>query len=128
MFDRQEREIRKTLRRLSKQRLAVILQPGNVWAIENAVSDGKDMAAILATCYLRGWAEPLGNAIPSGKIPPDGRFSPDKPIFTNVSQLYRLTDSGWQVVHRSHLWVLMTVFIGVVSMLLSVIAILSTRH
>lgn len=122
MFDRQEREIRKVLRRLGKQRLAMILQPGGVWVIERAVSDGEHTPAHLSTCYLRGWAEPLGNAIPSGEAPPDGRLAPDRPVFTRTTQLYRLTDSGWAVVNRLQIWLLCTVGVGVVSMLVSVIA------
>ena len=32
------------LRRLARQRVAVLLQPGNVWVIENAVELKKDVA------------------------------------------------------------------------------------
>ena len=51
-----ERQVRQTLRRLARQRVAFILQPENVWVVERAVSEdeGKDVAAALRTCQLRG--------------------------------------------------------------------------
>jgi hypothetical protein len=36
---KKERFIRQTLRRLAKQRIALIAQPGDCWVIENAVID-----------------------------------------------------------------------------------------
>ena len=128
VFDRRERQIRHVLRRLAKQRLAMILQPGGIWVIENAVSDGDDTQVALSSCHLRGWAEPLGNAIPSGNLTPDGRLPTSGPLFDRTAHLYRLTDSGWSVVNRSQLWILITVFASVVSLLLGAIAVLATHH
>jgi hypothetical protein len=61
-----ERLINKTLRRLAKQRVTMILQPGNVWVIEYAVSEGEssDISAALRTCHLWGWVAPEMNAVP----------------------------------------------------------------
>jgi len=104
---------------LAKQRLAMVLQPDGVWVIEQAVSHGEGIHAALATCYLRGWAEPLGNAIPSGEAPIDGRIDPNRPLFTHKTQLYRLTDSGWAVVNRLQFWLLCTISIGMISMIVT---------
>ncbi len=52
---KQERFIMKTLHRLSRQRVLLILQPGNAWVIENVVSEeNEQVAAALRTCHLRG--------------------------------------------------------------------------
>ena len=72
MFDSREREIRRVLRRLSEQRIALILQPGNYWVIEKAIIDDEETDTALLTCYMRGWVEPIESAIPSGRINPDG--------------------------------------------------------
>lgn len=127
MFDKQERAIRRVLRQLARQRLAMVLQPGNAWVIETSVSRDDESNNALLTCYLRGWAEPLDQAVPFGEVPLDGRFADDKPIFTQMAQMYRLTDSGWAVVNRAQLWILTGVFVGIVSLLVTVITILATH-
>ncbi len=113
---RKEWRIRRVLRKLSKQRLALILQPGNVWVVERAVEDNVFTDMALKTCFLRGWAEPLENAIPTGNLTPDGKL-PNAQIFDRVKPLYRLTDSGWNVVHRSQLWVMVSLFLALLGLI-----------
>ncbi len=108
--------IRRTLRSLSRQRVALVLQPGNVWVIENAVGDSEETDANLKTCYMRGWVEPIENALPQGKLTPDGKL-PDGDIFDRIGPLYRITDSGWSVINRSHQWFLLTVLVAVLSLI-----------
>jgi len=123
-----ERTIRRTLRQLSRQRVRIVLQPGNIFVIEYAVGHDEGTDVALRTCWLRGWAEPVEHAIPSGQLTPDGQL-PDR-LFTGTSMIYRLTDSGWSVVHRSHMWLLMTVLIGLLSLFVALFAsgILTFRH
>ena len=116
-----ERQIRQTLRRLARQRVAFILQPGNVWVVERAVddSDGEDVAAALRTCQLRGWVGIEVDAVPKGSISPRGEL----PLsMDRVAPVYRLTEAGWSVVHRSHGWVLATFLVASVTLIATVLA------
>lgn len=65
---RTERRIGRTLRRLSRQRVALILQPGDIWVVERAVSDDVETEAHLKTCQLRRWIETVSNAGPRGRL------------------------------------------------------------
>ena len=123
---RREAKIRRVLRQLARQRVALVLNPGNVWVIEKAVEDDERTDAALKTCYIRGWLEPLSNAIPKGRLTDDGRI-PDTGLFDRIGPIYRLTDSGWSVINRSQLWALATVAIGTLALLVSIIAMLVTR-
>ena len=120
MFDQKERNIRRVLRLLSRQRIGLILQPGNVWVIEYAVTTQKDKEALI-TCYLRGWAEPVENAIPSGDMPPGGVCESNQPMFTKIESIFRLTDSGWNVVNKLLMWTIVAVFSSIIIGLLGII-------
>lgn len=113
-----EHAIRRALRNLAKQRVALVLHPGNVWVIENVV-DTKETDAALKTCHMRGWVEPLMNAVPKSKLMPDGQL-PINLEFENVAPLYKLTSAGWSVIYRSYQLALFAVLISVLSLLISV--------
>lgn len=93
-----ERHIRRTLRALARQRVAMVLQPGNVFVVERAIPNDEDSLAALRTGHMRGWVEPMfDEAIPQGRVP-----LPGMPItFDQARPVYRLTDSGWAVIRRS---------------------------
>ena len=126
MFDEWHRErfIRKTLRRLSQQRVAVILQPGNVWVIEKALSESESekVAEALRTCNLRGWIEVLYNAIPSGELTPEGNL-PEGSLYSGLAPFYRITEAGWSVIHRSHEWVVATFVIVAITLIVTILSI-----
>jgi hypothetical protein len=66
---KREHFIRSVLKKLSRQRVAVLLQPGDVWVIEKAVNvDDDDVKEALRTCHMRGWVEPLSNSVPRGAL------------------------------------------------------------
>jgi len=90
---KKEWEFRRLLRKLSRQRVALVLQPGNVWVIEKAVEDNAETDSALKTFYMRGWVEPIQNAVPRGKLTADGKL-PQGNIFNQTGPFYRLTDSG----------------------------------
>jgi hypothetical protein len=114
-----EKLIRGTLKRLAGQRIAMVLQPGNVWVIEKAVEDDdEDVDAALKTAYLRGWVEPIENAVAKGKLLPGGQLPPGN-LFQRVGALWRLTDAGWAVINRSQTWMLFAVLIAVLSLVVS---------
>jgi hypothetical protein len=114
--------IYQTLKALSKQRVGLILQPGNVWVIERAVPDDEKTEANLRTCYLRGWVEPIENAIPKGRLTVDGKL-PEGSLFSNIGPLYRLTDSGWNAIHRTHEMAFLGVSASLIAVGVGVIAI-----
>ena len=128
MFDecRKERFIREILHRLSRQRVALILQPGNVWVIEKAVSEGEgeEVVAALRTCNIRGWVEILSNAVPRGKLSPNGRVPEE---LAGVAPVYKLTEAGWNVIHRSHEWVVVTCFFAAATLIATLIVVLITK-
>ena len=107
------------LRRLSKQRVALVLQPGNVWVIEYAVPDNEETDALLKTCYMRGWVEPLENSLPKGKLKPDGSL-PDGNIFQSSGPVWKLTDSGWSAINRSHQLAILGLFLSLLGVILAV--------
>jgi hypothetical protein len=126
MFDEWHRErfIRKTLRRLSKQRVVGVLQPGNIWVIEKAVSEdeGDKVVAALRTCNLRGWVEIHTGAIPHGKLTPDGKLPEGLPM-SGIAPIYKLTEAGWNVIHRSHEWVVATFVVVAITLVATILGI-----
>lgn len=117
--------IRSVLRRLAKQRVAVILQPGNVWVIERALIEDDDVDEALRTCYLRGWIEILDNAVRSGTLKSDGSL-PEECV-THVKPMYRLTDSGWNAIHGTHAWIVATWLIAFATLIASIIGVCISR-
>ena len=70
------------------------------------MEDTEQIDALLKTAYMRGWVEPLENAIPKGKLGPGGEL-PRGTLFQGVGPIWRLTDGGWAIVHRNHRWMLL---------------------
>ncbi len=112
-------KIHRILRRLAKQRVGLVLQPGNIWVIEYAVPDDEETDALLKTCYMRGWIEPLEDSIPKGKLQPDGSL-PEGPMFQSQGPLWKLTDSGWSAINRSHQLTMLGLFLSLVGVLIAV--------
>ncbi len=134
MFDEWHRErfIRKTLRRLSQQRVHGILQPGNYWVIEKAVSEyeGDKVVAALRTCNLRGWVEIHTDAVPHSKLTPEGKLPKDfliSGVMSDVAPIYKLTEAGWNVIHRSHEWVVATFVIVAITLIATILGIFITN-
>ena len=128
IFDewREERTIRAVLRTLARQRVATILQPGNVWVVVYAPQHSDHIDAALRTCHLRGWVEPIENAVPTGELKPDGSLS--DPPFRQMNPVYRLTEAGWHVINRTHRWIAATVVIAAVTLLMTIIGIILTAR
>ena len=111
MFDdlRRERQIRRVMRDLSAQRVVMVLQPGNIPVIEKAIATtDEDVIAALHTALLRGWVEVLHDAVPRAQIPADGSL-PKR--WEHTAPIYRVTDAGWNAIHRTQGWVIPT-FVG----------------
>ena len=118
---KREFSIYRTLKAVSRQRVALIFQPRNVWVIERAIPDDEKTEENLRTCYLRGWVEPIENAIPKGKLTDDGNL-PEGNQFPNHAPLCRLTDSGWNAIHRTHVIALLGVIASLLAAAVGVIA------
>ena len=105
----------RVLRQLARQRVVLVLQPGNVWVIEYAAPDDEETDALIKTCFMRGWVEPLRNSVRKGHLKRDGSL-PDGEMFQASGPLWKLTDSGWAAINRTHqlgLFSLLLSFIGV---------------
>jgi len=111
--------IYRVLRRLAKQRVTIVLQPGNVWVIERAVPDDEETDALLKTCFMRGWVEPLENSVPKGRLNPNGTL-PDGDIFRSSGPLWKLTDSGWAAINRSHQLGTLGLFLSLLGAILAI--------
>jgi hypothetical protein len=112
--------IRRVLKQLARQRVGLVLQPGNVWIVENAVPDDDHTDAALKTCYMRGWVEPLANSIPKGHLLPDGSL-PTAQSFQTSGPVWKLTDSGWAAINRAHEWTLIGILIAAVSVIIALV-------
>ena len=98
---RYEWKIYRLLRRIAKQRVGMIMQPGNVWVIEYAAPINESSMPMVQTCVLRGWIEVLHEAVNHGQLKEDGSL-PSGPLFTGKQDIWRLTDAGWSAIHRAH--------------------------
>ncbi|WP_328187544.1 hypothetical protein [Marinobacter sp. OP 3.4] len=104
--------IYRLLRRLARQRVGMVLQPGNYWVIEYAVEDNEETDVLLKTCYMRGWVEPLQNSVPKGRLQADGS-SPNGPMFDSAGPIWKLTDTGWSVIQRRHELGILALFVAI---------------
>jgi hypothetical protein len=94
-----EYSIYKTLKLLARQRVGMVLQPGNVWVIENSMPMTETNEENIQTCLMRGWIEVLRESVPTQQLPADGNL---RNVSAVTSQhIYRLTDGGWNTIHRT---------------------------
>lgn len=109
-----ERQIRKALKIISGQRVVMVLQPGNVLVIENSPNPGEWFDAAVQTCRIRGWVEVLHDGIPSAEL----KFRGGSPDWAQPEPKvhYRLTDGGWNAIHRSHALLIVTVVLSALSL------------
>lgn len=119
---KRERQIRKVLAGLARQRVAIVLQPGGVWVVEKALQRNDDTEAALATCQMRGWVEALHDDMPVGDLDPNN-LPASPPPFTRTETTYRLTEGGWAALNRAHAWTLVGIIVAVVGVALAAIPI-----
>jgi hypothetical protein len=117
-----EYSIYRTLKLLARQRVALVLQPGNVWVIERAIPETERNFENIQTCLMRGWVEVLHQSVLSGKLNPNGTLPPNDKLIQQA--IYRLTDGGWNAIHRTHIMAVLGIAI---SLLGAAIAILGTH-
>ncbi len=113
---KRERRIRRVLRDLARQRVALVLQPGNIWVLERALQRNGDVEADLQTCLMRGWVEVFQSDTPTGQLTDDLRL-PEGRMFPTSETYYRLTEGGWAALNRAHAWMLVNTLIAAASLL-----------
>ena len=120
MFTHFKREysIYKTLSRISKQRVVLVLQPENAWVIEKALQNTDQIQANIRTCMIRGWVDLLHESVQSTNI--DDNYGLSKGFeFNNIQDIYKLTDSGWNAIHRTHVIALLSILIALLGVLIT---------
>src|ERR1700733_13652724 len=115
---KRERFIRRTLRRVARQRVRGVI--GGIWGVERGLILNEETEAALRTCHMRGWIEVLQDSIPYGSLNPDGSL-PANAGFTRTAPIYRLTEGGWSFLHRLQLWVLVTCALSFASLIATLI-------
>jgi hypothetical protein len=126
LFDERERAIRKALRSLAQQRVALIVQNSagqDVFVIEQAPDDRRqDLYEALRTCHMRGWAEVLSAAIPAAWLTGEGRLPHTFP--QNAKPMYRLTEAGWAQLRRTHQWLIATFVVALIGAMAAIAALM----
>jgi hypothetical protein len=114
-----ECRIRKVLRKIARQRVALILNPGSVWVIEKALIKDEKSEAAVATCLMRGWIDILDNSVKMGQLNPDGTL-PDKwEEKLQDDKIYKVTDSGWRVIKRERLVLIMSLVFAALAVVIA---------
>ena len=116
---KREHKIRKVLRGLARQRVAMILQSQSVWVIERALQRDEETEAALMTCHMRGWVEPLHDSMPTGDLTSDMKL-PLGQLFTRTQTVFRLTEGGWSALNRAHAWTVAGIVIAVLSLIATI--------
>lgn len=116
---RREYSIYQTLKGLAKQRVGMILNPGNTWVIEYALPDTERNQENLRTCHMRGWVDVLENSVPTGRVTKEGDLE-TRQVFSGRKPIYRLTDSGWNAIHRTHVQTLLGVIVALLGIVITI--------
>lgn len=118
---RRERRIRQALRGLARQRVVMILQPGNVPVIEKA-TNGRipDLEAVLLTAQMRGWVEVMHHAVPHASLGSDFQLPKE---WESQEHIYRLTDAGWAAIYRTQGWVVATFIVSLAALIAALVQI-----
>lgn len=125
MFDdfRRERQVRRALRAIARQRVALVLQPGNYQVVERSPPNEEWFQLGVRTAQIRGWVEVLHENMPTGTVQMEGN-TPQLPTSMIPETHYKLTEGGWAVLNRSHAWVLATFIVSAVSLSVSAVSLI----
>lgn len=120
-----ERQVRRTLKAIARQRVALVLQPGNISVIELSPPREEWFELGVRTAQIRGWVDILHENLPTGTV----GFSENTPQFPKhmaPETHYRLTEGGWAVLNRSQAWVLATFLVSSLALLVSTVSLAIT--
>ncbi|MCU8075891.1 hypothetical protein [Shewanella sp. SM29] len=96
-----EFKMHRVLKKVARQRVAMILKPGNVPVVERAIGRDEETKTFLLTAQIRGWVDILHEDMPTGKIDENGKMNMEQP-FESKENHWKLTDSGWAAIQRRH--------------------------
>ena len=122
---RREHRVRKTLHAIARQRVAMVLYPGNVLVVEQSPPDEEWFDLAVRTCHIRGWVDVLHDSLPSGRLRYDGN-QPVLPQEMKPKTIYRLTEGGWAVIHGSHAWLIATFVVSLLSLAAGIVSVVVT--
>lgn len=112
LFDRKEYQIRKTLRRLARQRVIEARQ--DVWIVDNLLGKDDDTMMALNTCLMRGWVEDMPISVQQASPQGNARH-----FSVRTAPAYRPTDSGWAVINRTYFLNILMAFLTVLTILVA---------
>ena len=123
MFEdlRRERQVRRALKAIARQRVALVLQPGNVQVVERSPPEEEWFEIGVRTAQIRGWVEVLHENLPTGSVQMKGKV-PQLPDSMTPQTHYKLTEGGWAVLNRSHAWVLATFLVSTIGLAVSAVS------
>lgn len=121
----QERKIRRALKAIARQRVAMVLQPGNFQVIERSPPREEWFELGARTALIRGWAEVLHENLPTGQVSLQGNTAA-LPKYMSPETHYKLTDGGWAVLNRSQAWMFATFLVSTISLAVSIAALIVT--
>ena len=120
MFDDllRERQVKRALRAIARQRVAIVMQPGNVQVVEHSPPREEWFELGVRTAQIRGWVEVLHEGLPTGTVQMLGNV-PQLPSSMAPTTHYKLTEGGWAVLNRSQAWLLATFMVSAVGLAVS---------
>ena len=123
MFEdlRRERQVRRALKAIARQRVALVLQPGNVQVVERSPPEEEWFEIGVRTAQIRGWVEVLHENLPTGSVQMKSKV-PQLPDRMTPQTHYKLTEGGWAVLNRSHAWVLATFLVSSIGLAVSAVS------
>ncbi|HHC6471119.1 TPA: hypothetical protein ACN359_004547 [Vibrio parahaemolyticus] len=114
-----EFKMHRVLKKVARQRVAMILQPGNVPVIERAIRRDEETKTFLLTAQIRGWVDVLHDNMPTGKVDSNGNMMSD-PALTSKETHWKLTDSGWAVIQRRHQLSVLSLGVAIIAVLVGI--------
>jgi hypothetical protein len=108
-----EFKMHRVLKKLARQRVAMILEPGNVPVVERAIGRNEQTKAFLLTAQIRGWVDILHEDMLTGKLDDNRGINTEQP-FQSKENHWKLTDSGWGAIQRRHQLSILNLSIAVI--------------
>jgi hypothetical protein len=114
-----EYRTRKALKKIARQRVAMILNPGGIWVIEKALIKNDETEAAISTCLMRGWIDIHDNSVKMCQLNPDGSLPENFKGKLQNDKLYKVTDSGWRVIKREQVILVLSLIFAVLAVVIA---------
>ena len=114
-----EFKMHQVLKMVARQRVVMILEPGNVPVVERAIGRDEETKTFLLTAQIRGWVDILHEGMPTGKIDENSNMNIEQP-FDSKENHWKLTDSGWAAIQRRYQLSVLSISIAIIGALVAV--------